>query len=69
VSSKNREEYVWLHIDSENVEEREDGVYVRCPNCGTWNHSHQLQHDGCSCGATASTWMKFEWTPQENLEK
>jgi len=52
-------EYVHLNGHNEACEEREDGMYVRCPYCGNWNQMHGVLGSGCECGAEVRTLAEF----------
>jgi hypothetical protein len=52
--------FVWMHQESEYCKGDSDKVLVKCPHCGDWGGAHELQVNGCSCGAEVSSWMKFE---------
>lgn len=52
--------HVRLNRSNDECEEREDGLYVRCPFCEAWRHSRELLVDGCHCGASATTLIQFE---------
>lgn len=62
-SDKTEQKSVRLHSDSEHT--RENPMEVKCPHCGTWNSSHDVVVNGCECGATATTWMRFS-QPEES---
>lgn len=51
--------HVRMNRSNDECEEREDELYVRCPFCEGWRNSRDLLVEGCHCGASATTLLRF----------
>lgn len=44
----------------DNTKRESDGLHIECPFCSEWLQHHHGLHDGCDCGASLITGVRYD---------